>query len=308
MPEADRRRVALLQGGRSFQPEELDQICWTVKSFPGLSRTELARTLCEHLDWRTATGRAKLDACQKLLEKLEKQGRVRLPAKRECRTSPRGNVCRVYSCETEPGEALECRLRELGEVRLEVVQSRARTRLWSEYVDRYHYLGFRRPFGCTVRYFAGCDQGLMGCVLLAGAAHSVACRDRWIGWGEGQRLRQLPYVVNNTRFLIFPWIGVPHLASHVLGQVARRVRSDWEQLWGYQPVLLETFVDPTRYRGTCYRAAGWVELGLSSGEGRRRPGRRYTSTPKRVLVRPLVRDFRAQLCEQQQRVAGGSDG
>ncbi len=307
MPEAPHSLVALLQSGRSFQPEELEQICWTVESFPSLSRTELARTLCEHLKWRTATGQAKLDACQKLLEKLEKQGRIRLPAKRACRTSPRGEVRRVYGSETEPGVPLEGRLGELGKVRLEVVHSSSRTRVWNEYVDRYHYLGFRRPFGCTARYFVGCDRGLLGCVLLAGAAHSVACRDRWIGWGEGERLRQLPWVVNNTRFLIFPWIRVEHLASHVLGQVARRARSDWQQLWGYEPVLLETFVDPTRYRGTCYRAAGWVELGLSSGEGRRRPGRRYTSTPKRVLVRPLVRDFRAQLCEQQ-RVAGGSDG
>ena len=307
MPESPRRWIALSQSGRSFQPEELDQICQTVESFPGLTRTELARTLCEHLDWRTATGRAKLDACHKLLEKLEKQGRVRLPAKRVYRTSPRGPVRRTYSCATQPGPALECRLGELGEVSLEVVHSRARTRLWNEYVDRYHYLGFRRPFGCTVRYFVGCDQGLLGCVLLAGAAHSVACRDRWIGWGEGPRLRQLPYVVNNTRFLIFPWIRVKHLASHVLGQLARRVRRDWQHLWGYVPVLLETFVDPERFHGTCYRAAGWIELGLSSGEGRRRPGRRYTSTPKRVLVRPLVRDFRAQLCEQP-RAAGRGDG
>ncbi len=307
MSESPRRLVGLLQSGRSFQPEELDQICQTVESFPSLTRTELVRTLCEHLDWRTVTGRAKLDACQKLLEKLEKQGRVRLPAKRVYRTSPRGDVRRVYSNATQAGKPLEGRLGELGEVRLEVVHRRARTRLWNEYVDRYHYLGFRRPFGCTVRYFVGCDQCLLGCVLLAGAAHSVACRDRWIGWGESARLRQLPYVVNNTRFLIFPWIRVQHLASHVLGQVARRVHSDWEQLWDYAPVLLETFVDPQRFRGTCYRAAGWIELGLSSGEGRRRPGRRYTSTPKRVLVRPLVRDFRAQLCEQQ-RVAGRGDG
>jgi len=299
MPKAPRPLVALLQSGRSFQPEELEQICTTVESFPGLTRTELARTLCEHLEWRTASGRAKLDACRKLLEKLEKQGRVGLPVQRVYRRSSRGDVRPDPGCATQPGKSLEGRLGELGEVRLEVVHGGDQRRLWNEYVDRYHYLGFRRPFGCTVRYFVRCDQGLLGCILLAGAAHSVACRDRWIGWGEGARVRQLPYVVNNTRFLIFPWIRVQHLASHVLGQVARRVISDWKQLWGYAPVLLETFVDPQRFLGTCYRAAGWIELGLSSGEGRRRPGRRYTSTPKRVLVRPLVRDFRIQLCEAQ---------
>ena len=306
MPEAPGPLVTLLQSGRSFEPEELEQVCTTVESFPGLTRTELARTLCEHLEWRTATGRAKLDACWKLLEKLEQQGRIRLPAKRVYRRSSRSDVRPVYGCATQPGVPFEGRFGELGEVRLEVVHGGDRRRLWNEYVDRYHYLGFRRPFGCTVRYFVGCDQGLLGCVLLAGAAHSVACRDRWIGWGEAQRLRQLPYVVNNTRFLIFPWVRVQHLASHVLGQVARRVVRDWEHLWSYAPVLLETFVDPQRFRGTCYRAAGWIELGLSSGEGRRRPGRHYTSTPKRVLVRPLVRDFRAQLCEAH-RVGGHGD-
>ncbi|MCP4202812.1 MAG: DUF4338 domain-containing protein [bacterium] len=296
MPEDPRRLATLQQSGRSFEPEELEQICWTVESFPSLSRTELAQTLCEHLKWRTATGSAKLDACRKLLEKLEKQGRVRLPAKRACRRSARGNIRRVYSRETEPGEPLEGRLEELGEVKLEIVDSRAQTRLWAEYVDRYHYLGYRRPFGCAVRYFVRCEQGLLGCVLLAGAAKAVTVRDRWIGWNDSQRLQRLAWVVNNTRFLIFPWIRIRHLASHVLGQLRRRVREDWQQLWGYQPVLLETFVDPQRFHGTCYRAAGWIELGLTTGEGLRRPGRRYTSTPKRMFVRPVVREFRRQLC------------
>lgn len=293
MPET--RPTPLVHCGRPFQPEELELICTTVESLPGLTRTELARTLCEHLEWRTATGRPKLDACRKLLEKLALQGRLRLPPKRPYKTFPAGEIRRIYSAETEPGEPRQRRLEELGEVRLEIVRSRPQTRLWNEYVDRYHYLGYRRPFGCTVRYFVSCESALLGCLLLAGAAKAVTVRDRWIGWSDSQRLQRLAWVVNNTRFLIFPWIRIRHLASHVLGQLRRRVRQDWQQLWGYQPVLLETFVDPQRFHGTCYRAAGWIELGLTTGEGLRRPGRRYTSTPKRMFVCPLVREFRRQL-------------
>jgi hypothetical protein len=133
-------------------------------------------------------------------------------------------------------------------------------------------------------------------VLLAGAAKAVERRDRWIGWSAQERQRHLPWVANNTRFLIFPWVQIRHLASHVLGQLRRRVREDWFERWGYRPVLLETFVDRQRYQGTCYRAAGWIELGETSGRGLPRPGRTYTSTPKRIFVRPLVKDFRAQLC------------
>lgn len=296
LPDRNRYPLNLTQSGRIFELDELELVCLTVASCGGLTRNQLTQTLCELLDWTTATGRPKLDACQKLLVKLEKQGRVRLPAKRVYKTYSGGEVRRVYSRETQPDVEWRGRLKEVGKVSLELVQSRPRTRLWNEYVDRYHYLGYQRPFGCTLRYFIGCERGLAGCVLLAGAAKAIAVRDRWIGWSENERLQNLAWVVNNTRFVIFPWIRIEHLASHVLGQVARRVLKDWEQVWGYQPVLLETFVDPERFRGTCYRAAGWADLGLTRGKGLTRPGRRYTSTPKMIFARPLVAEFRARLC------------
>lgn len=112
-------------------------------------------------------------------------------------------------------------------------------------------------------------------------------------------MRNLPWVINNTRFLIFDWVQVKHLASHALGRLARRVREDWYQKWGYRPVLMETFVDPARYQGTCYRAAGWTLLGMTAGTGRPRVGRQYSTTPKMIYARPLVRDFREQLCSEQ---------
>jgi len=133
-------------------------------------------------------------------------------------------------------------------------------------------------------------------VLVAGAARAIKARDEWIGWSKLRRQQNLPWVTNNTRFLIFPWVEIRHLASHVLGQLARRVREDWQQRWGYEPLLLETFVDPAEYAGTCYRAAGWIELGQTTGMGLRRKGQVYTSTPKLIYVKPLSKDFRERLC------------
>lgn len=286
----------LTHGDRTFGPEELELICSTVELFPGLALKELALTVCEHLGWMTVTGRPKLSACLKLLTKLEAQGRFRLPAKRPHRRGTEVPARRIYSRDTDPQPLWSGALPEVGELAWEVVSGHERSRLWAEYVDRYHYLGYRRPFGCPLRYFVIGERGLVGCVLLAGAAKALSARDQWIGWSAQQRLRGLPWVVNNTRFLILPWVRIRHLASHVLGQLVRRVRTDWYQRWGYRPVLLESFVDAQRFRGTCYRAAGWIELGSTRGRGLARPGRVYTSTPKRIFVRPLVKDFRAQLC------------
>lgn len=286
----------LVQSGREFQPEEIEVICTTVALLPGLARRELATTLCEHLEWMTASGSPKVTACLKLLERLEAQGRLRLKAKRSYRQVAQEQT-RQYGERTDPSpQPRTGRLCDLGKVSLEVVSGRERTGIWNEYVDRYHYLGYRRPFGCRLRYFVVAEQDLLGCVLLAGAAKAVERRDRWIGWSAQERQRHLPWVVNNTRFLIFPWVQIGHLASHVLGQLRRRVREDWFERWGYRPVLMETFVDSQRYQGICYRAAGWIELGETSGRGLPRPGRTYTSTPKRIFVRPLVKDFRTQLC------------
>ncbi len=135
-------------------------------------------------------------------------------------------------------------------------------------------------------------------MLLAGAARAIAVRDRWIGWDARVRLRNLPRIINNSRFLIFPHVRIPHLASHVLGQLARRVATDWRSRWGFTPLLMETFVDPRCFTGTCYRAAGWEVLGETSGRGLARPGKSYRSSPRLVLAKPLARDCRRLLCTE----------
>jgi hypothetical protein len=290
---------SIFQCGREITAQELYDIQETVRLFPKLSRSELAATLCEHLEWLTASGSYKIDACMKLLEKLDGEGFVRLPGKRKEYQWKRPRKGITLTSRTAPRPDIVCDLGELALVRVEVVKGKESTGLWNEYISRYHYLGYKRPFGYFLRYFVQCDRGLLGCMMFAGAAKALGVRDRWIGWTEKQRLRNLSWVINNSRFLIFPWVRAKNLASHVLGQAARRIKDDWVQQWGYSPVLLETFVDPEHYHGSCYKAANWEELGMSTGEGLVRKGKSYTTTAKMIFVKPLVKDFRSLLCSEQ---------
>jgi hypothetical protein len=285
-----------VQAERAFSAQEIGDISKTVAWLPGLARKELAATLCEHLHWHTTAGAPKIDACQKLLARLEAAGLVALPALRreQSHGGPRAAVMLGQRSAAET--PLAGPLCSFEPVCLEVATSAAQTGLWNEYVERFHPLGYKGAFGYRLRYFIRSGAQPLGCVLLGGAAKAIAVRDRWIGWDARARLCNLPRVINNSRFLIFPHVRIPHLASHVLGQLARRVRADWQQHWGFTPLLLETFVDPRRYRGTCYRAAGWELLGETSGRGLTRPGKSYRSTPRLVLVKPLDDAFRQRLC------------
>jgi hypothetical protein len=284
----------VLQCGRRFTEQEIEQICETVKTFPALPLTELAKTICEHLGWYTAGGAPKRDACQKLLGKLEAQGRVRLPSKRASRQPKQSVPITERSAAPLP---IRASVEELSGLRLEAVGGRE-GRLFNEYLQRYHPLRYRQPFGYWMRYFIETDCGKLGCLLFGGAAKSLGVRDRWIGWTEAQRLQRLAWVVNLSRHLIFPWVEVRNLSSHVLGLLTRRIAQDWENRWGYRPVLLETFVDPRTHAGSSYKAAGWKELGMTSGEGLVRPGERYRTTPKRIFVKPLCPEFPALLCSE----------
>lgn len=288
----------LVHVGRRISVEELALIQETVELFPSLSLSELAEAICDHLGWYTASGTTKRRACEELLERLEGQGVFGLPQRRS-RSARRAKPAPACTRQSDEGEPITGALSDLGGVELRGAEGREETALWNEYVERYHYLGYRSPAGCRLRYFVESARGRLGCVLLAGAARAIRARDEWIGWTRAQRLRNLGWVVNNTRFLIFPWVRVAHLASHVLGQLARRAGGDWERQWGYRPVLMETFVDPARYRGTCYQASGWQLLGQTTGRGLARPGKHYRSTGKLIYVRPLGEKFREVLCSDE---------
>lgn len=271
-----------------------------VESCRGLSRFELAQTVCELLDWRRQHGGLKARECRDLLEQLEREGRIALPDKRPGR--PIGARTKVPLSEAgQPGSPVRGSVETLGPVMVELVKDERHRRLFRELVGRYHDLGYRTPFGAQMRYLvweAAEQRRVLGAVQLSSPAWRLAVRDRWIGWSEQVRRRNLQRLVNNSRLLVLPWVQSSNLVSRVLSLLMRRLPEDWAARYGVEPLLVETLVDSSRYRGTCYRAANWIELGATTGRGRMdREHERHGLAPKTVLVYPLVRDARRRLRE-----------
>ncbi|QSQ08321.1 hypothetical protein H0A61_00643 [Koleobacter methoxysyntrophicus] len=282
--------------GRMFTDEELQDIIEMVRLFPNLSRHELAQTICECLSWKAPNGRYKIDACRKLLNRLEKEKAIVLPEKRKIKPRAREQI--VPGQKTEPEPEIRGTVSEYN-IELESVRSKEGIHLWNEYVERYHMLGYKRPFGAHQRYFiwsSSPEKRRLGCILFSAAAWALAKRDAWIGWNKEERSQRLHLIVNNSRFLIFPWVKVKNLASKVLSLAARQVPVDWRERYGFEPVLLETFVDVELYQGTCYQAANWVCLGQTTGRGRMDRFNQHLSSPKWIYMYPLRHDFRAILC------------
>src|SRR3990172_2386010 len=282
--------------GRQFTAQEIRDIQETVREFPLLPWTELVETICEHLSWVTPRGENKVASCAKALEKLERLGLLKLPVKR---LHQRSRQWIEVGTRTQAQAEVSGPLADLEPIVLEPVMCKSAIGLWNEYVERYHPLGYKQPFGAHQRYFIVSGTGTrLGCLLFASSAWALAERDAWIGWSETDRAQRLNWVLNNTRFLVFPWVRVNNLASKALSLAVQRIGRDWQERYGYQPVLLETFVDAGRYIGTCYKAANWIRLGLTRGRGRMDRHTRYLSTPKVIYVYPLVAEFRAFLCGQ----------
>jgi len=290
--------------GREFTKQEIQEIQETVRVYWRLSWKELVQTICEHLDWVTPAGRNKVASCAKALLQLEALGLVKLPSL--CASKQRkGERAIVVGAGSAPEEELAGSVQEVAPVEVQPVGGKEAMQLWNEYVHRYHPLGYKRPFGAHQRYFlVGQGGRRLGCLLFASSAWALRERDAWIGWTERDRAQRLNWVVANTRFLIFPWVRVRNLASKALSLVVQRIRKDWEERYGYGPVLLETFVEVARYRGTCYQAANWIRLGETRGRGRMDRYKQYLSTPRAIYVYPLVPEFRAFL----QGVSGAGQG
>lgn len=282
--------------GRKFSSKQIQQIQGTVATFKNLSRKELAQTVCEHFNWMSPIGRPKVESCLRALQRFEDLGLLSLPAIQVQQKSPQRSygVC-VQDLTHVP---LKGSLFDVAPLELRLVTGKEQRQLWNGYVERYHYLGYKTPFGPHLKYFITSrklqDQYL-GCLLFAPAAWALKARDEWIGWGEKDRKKRLTLVVNNSRFLIFPWIEIDCLASRVLSMAASQVAADWYDSYGYRPVLLETFVDPTKYEGTCYKAANWQYIGNTTGRGRTGNAHDINTTIKKIFVYPLAPSFRATL-------------
>jgi hypothetical protein len=245
------------------------------------------------LDWRRPGGGLKTWECKELLATLEARGLLTLPTMRAGR--PRGartSVPRTQRGEVQP--VLCASLKDVQPVTLRRVQTQDERLLWRELVGRHHPLGHAVPFGAHLRYLVEAVRQVVGCVQVSSPAWRMAPRDRWIGWSDARRRQALQQVVNNSRFLVLPWVQVPHLASAVLGRLAREVPQDWKSAYGVRPLLLETLVDASR-DGTCYRAANWNELDMTQGRGRMDRDRTRKRVPKRIFVYALVRDARERL-------------
>jgi hypothetical protein len=288
--------VPLVLQGRRITEADFDQIRALRATHPTWSRRQVSVALATAWDWRTATGRLKDMASRALLGKLEARGLITLPARRRVasnRMAARPVPPRVWDRTPLTGS-----LRAIGPVTVTEVSGDANARAEvAAALDAFHYLGARGTVGENLQYAVRDPRGrLLACLRFGSAAWSCQARDTFIGWSAAQRAQRLPWITNNTRFLILPGIAVPHLASWTLGHVLRRVSADWLQKYGHPILLVETFVDRARFAGTSYRAANWQHLGVTTGRSRQD---RYTTLRvpvKDVYGYPLHRAFRAELC------------
>jgi hypothetical protein len=278
--------------GRVFGSPEIHRVQEIIRAHPQASRQQLSYRVCEAFDWRKPDGSLKDMSCRVALLRMHREGLIELPAPRH-----KVNPCRSFSRRTpqaEPESLLAAAVHELTGLRLELVE-RAGSALWNEYIDRYHYLGYKPLPGAQLRYFAYAGERLVGLLGFGAAAWKSGPRDEWIGWSRTQRHRNLGGVINNARFLILPWVRVSSLASKLLAMAARSLPAHWEVRYGYRPVLLETFVEAERFTGTCYRAANWTCVGQTQGRGKLGDHRLGQVPVKTVWVYPLAKDFRARL-------------
>jgi hypothetical protein len=281
--------------GRRFTAQEVELMRMVARDYAGLGVTEIARTICELVEWTRPNGGLKNHECRQLLERLAAEGVLTLPALRNLggRGLRRVTLAQQHS---EP-EPVECAARECEPLELVLVAGEGESRRWREHMERHHYLGCRVPFGAHLRYWVRNRDRELACLLWTSPAWKMQARDAWIGWNDEQRKRNLQWIVNNGRFLILPWVRVKGLASKILALSARQMPPDWQTRYGYRPLLLETLVDSQRFRGTCYRAANWLHVGQTTGRGRMdREHQNHGQAIKDLYVYPLVRDARERLC------------
>jgi hypothetical protein len=280
--------------GRRVRPEDLALIGQWLVTFPHWNRTRLSRELCSAWNWRNAAGRLKDMACRTLLLKLEARGEIGLPPRR---TASVNGLRHQQITEVAHDQSLiESPLGALRPLRVEPVESPSERGLFGFFLRRYHYLGHRNCVGENLKYLVrDRTHRPLACLLFGAAAWTVGARDAWIGWEPAARQRALFLLANNTRFLILPWARVPHLGSYVLGRVAARLSADWQDKYGHPICLLETFVEPERFGGVCYRAAGWLPVGVTTGRTRNHEQCQTRTAVKEIYLKPLRPDWKRRL-------------
>lgn len=281
--------------GRVIKAVEVEFIRQLIAEHPGESRRQLSLKLCEAWGWKQANGALSDGVCRGLLLMLGRAGEISLPMARwESHPPERKRPSLPLDLEVTP---LDAPLHSIRPLEFRQVRRTSAEALFNRLIEQYHPLGYTQPVGEHLKYIVYTMGRPIACLAWSSAPRHLGSRDRFIGWSAEARRRNIRFLAYNPRFLILPWVRVKHLASHVLGQIAQRITTDWERIYGHPIYFLETFVDPTRYRGTCYRAANWVVMGRTTGRGKNCPNKRPNRSIKEVLGYPLTRRFRQLLAE-----------
>ena len=286
--------------GRTVTTEEIDFIRRLITDYPTASRRRLSEKLCEAWQWKQANGAPRDMVCRGLLLMLDRAGQIELPVIRFRPPNPlaRRERPQAMLIDTTP---LNGALADIRPVSLEQVRKSADEPLFNSLMEQHHYLGYEQPVGEHLKYlvWAHCEgkRRPIACMAWSSAPRHLGSRDRYIGWSADARRRNIRFIAYNTRFLILPWIKVPHLASHILGRVTNALPGDWERMYSHPVYFAETFIDPGRFRGTCYRAANWVLMGRTTGRGKASNSYIPNRSIKEVFGLALTRRFRELLSE-----------
>ncbi len=280
--------------GRQVDEQQAAFIRALIAAHPEASRRELSRLLCAAWDWTQPNGQPRDMVCRGLMLALHRAGAIELPPVRCAPPNPLARRRPPAPVEVDQ-TPLRTSLRELGPLELRQVRRTSEERLFNGLLTAHHYLGYTQPVGEHLKFMVFAGSRPVACFAWSSAPRHLGPRDRYIGWSPVARRRNIGFVAYNPRFLILPWVEVPHLASHLLGRMMRRLSAEWERVYRHPVYLAETFVDVPRWSGTCYRAANWIRVGRTTGRGKDDQTHRPNRTRKDVLVYPLVKDFRARL-------------
>jgi hypothetical protein len=273
---------------------EVDFLRQLIEEHPRLSRYALSRKVCEAWGWKQPNGALRDMVCRGLLLMLHRAGAIQLPApRRGSHNRPEGYA--RPGLVTPDDRPVRGALAELGVLEFQQVRRTAREPLFNSLLEQHHYLGYQQPVGEHLKYLVWAKGQVIACLAWCSAPRHLAGRDRFIGWNAEARKRNLHLLAYNTRFLILPWVEVPHLASHILGRMAKLLPRDWQRMYAHPVYWLETFIDPARFKGTCYRAANWRHLGSTTGRGHNAPTKKRTQPVKELFGYPLTPRFRQLL-------------
>lgn len=276
--------------GRSITWGDVQMIRSLIQDNPDALRTELSRKVCLAWRWINQGGELKVMSCRNLLLKLHRAGTLALPSPRNGNNN--GRKFLQLTVEGEPQNPILSPVGMMQPIHLERILTKQDSYLWNELMERYHYLGYVPLPGAQIRYLIRSSAGLLGAIGFSAAAWKVQPRDTWIGWSATVRKENLHLIVNNSRFLILPWVNSKNLASHILSLCAKRLPHDWLKSYGYTPVLMETFVEKDRFAGTCYKAANWNYVGITKGRGKLDRTHQSALPIKDIYLYPLTKQFR----------------